>query len=153
VNRVAGLERRLPVQIVPGPSLTIRADGDQLEQLLINLVRNAVDASLDTGGSVRTGWTARDGRLEVWVEDEGPGLPETANLFVPFFTTKAQGSGISLALSRQIAEAHLGEDRFRVDSYVDEMRGEDVVRRIHYTCVAVRINEDEWRITTLETLP
>ena len=46
--------------------------------------------------------------LELWVEDEGPGLADTANLFVPFFTTKPQGSGIGLVLCRQIAEAHGG---------------------------------------------
>jgi nitrogen fixation/metabolism regulation signal transduction histidine kinase len=108
VRRIAALETRIPVAVEPGPSLAVRADGDQLDQLLINLVRNAVDASLETGGGVCVGWDRRDGRLEVWVRDEGPGLPETANLFVPFFTTKPQGSGIGLALSRQIAEAHGG---------------------------------------------
>ena len=80
----------------------------QLEQLLINLVRNAVDAALETGGSVRAGWRKKSNYLEVWVEDDGPGLPNTTNLFVPFFTTKPQGSGIGLVLSRQIAEAHGG---------------------------------------------
>jgi signal transduction histidine kinase len=76
--------------------------------LLINIVRNAVDASLETRGRVSIGWTPANGFLEVRVDDEGPGLPETSNLFVPFFTTKPQGSGIGLALSRQIAEAHGG---------------------------------------------
>jgi signal transduction histidine kinase len=77
--------------------------------LLINLIRNAADATLETGGSVRIGWSRQGSQLDVWVLDDGLGLPNTANLFVPFFTTKPGGSGIGLVLSRQIAEAHGGE--------------------------------------------
>jgi signal transduction histidine kinase len=108
VRRVVGLETRLPVSLCPGPELTIRADGDQLEQLLINLVQNAVEAALETDGGVNVSWRKNGSYLEVEVNDEGPGLPNTANLFVPFFTTKPDGSGIGLVLSRQIAEAHGG---------------------------------------------
>jgi two-component system nitrogen regulation sensor histidine kinase NtrY len=108
IRRVVELETRLKVNVEPGPEMTIRADGDQLDQLLINLVRNAVDASLETGGAVTVGWHRDNGQVAVWVRDEGPGLPDTANLFVPFFTTKPNGSGIGLALSRQITEAHRG---------------------------------------------
>ncbi|HVG44675.1 MAG TPA: ATP-binding protein [Longimicrobium sp.] len=104
VRQTAGLETRLPVRVVPGAPTEIDADRDQLEQLLINLVRNATDAALETGGGVRVGWGRHGETLEVWVEDDGPGLSETANLFVPFFTTKPNGTGIGLVLSRQIAE-------------------------------------------------
>jgi nitrogen fixation/metabolism regulation signal transduction histidine kinase len=108
VRRVVSLETRLPVEVVPGPELHISADGDQLDQLLINLLRNAVDASLETNGTVRVGWGREDGMVTIWVRDEGPGVADTTNLFVPFFTTKPHGSGIGLALSRQITEAHKG---------------------------------------------
>jgi two-component system, NtrC family, nitrogen regulation sensor histidine kinase NtrY len=108
VRRVAGVETRLGVRINEGPDLTIRADRDQLEQLLINLVHNAVDAALQTGGGVTMGWKREGRSFELWIDDQGAGLPNASNLFVPFFTTKPGGSGIGLVLSRQIAEAHGG---------------------------------------------
>jgi nitrogen fixation/metabolism regulation signal transduction histidine kinase len=108
IHRVAALETRLAVTVEPGPFLTVYADGDQLDQMLINVVRNAVDASLATGGGVRVTWDQASRTAVVVVEDQGQGLPESGNLFVPFFTTKPEGSGIGLVLSRQIVEAHGG---------------------------------------------
>ena len=108
IRRVAGLETRLAVQLRPGPAITLSADRDQLEQLIINLVRNAADAALETQGEVAVRWATNGAYLEVRIEDDGPGISNPSNLFVPFFTTKPGGSGIGLVLSRQIAEAHGG---------------------------------------------
>lgn len=108
VRRVAALERRVPMDVEPGPPLVVPADPDQLEQALINLVQNGADAALQTGGRVRLGWHEVEGGVELWVEDGGPGLSNPENLFVPFYTTKPKGTGIGLVLARQIAEAHGG---------------------------------------------
>ncbi|MBI1356485.1 MAG: PAS domain-containing protein [Acidobacteria bacterium] len=108
VERVAGVETRLRPSVEPGPPVEIAADPDQLEQALINLVRNGADAALETGGAVRLSWSAGHGLVEIRVEDEGPGLADDANLFVPFYTTKPDGAGVGLVLSRKIAERHGG---------------------------------------------
>lgn len=109
ITRAAALEQRMAVRVAQGHDVTIRVDPDQLEQLLINLIRNAVDASLEAQGcEVIVEWISNEEQVRIAVIDDGAGLSATANLFVPFFTTKPGGSGVGLALSRFIAEAHNG---------------------------------------------
>jgi len=113
-ERVIALDPRLPVALLGGPSVTLRYDIAQIEQALINLVKNAVDAALEqrsagrSAAGVRVSWRKYNAMVEIRIEDDGPGIAQTANLFVPFFTTKREGSGIGLVLCRQIAENHGG---------------------------------------------
>ncbi|UCD52632.1 MAG: hypothetical protein JSW27_08340 [Phycisphaerales bacterium] len=112
VRHVVGLEKRMAVSVRSGPEVTVRGDRGHLEQLLINIIANAVEASTeghpDGDGQVEIGWTVARGQVEVWIDDDGPGLLTTNDPFIPFFTTKPRGSGIGLTLGRQIAEAHGG---------------------------------------------
>lgn len=108
LRRVARLEQRVAVQIADAPALPLQADPDQLEQALINLVKNVADAVLPLDGGVRVRWYRDGDTAEVEIEDDGPGLGATENLFVPFYTTKPGGAGIGLVLARQIAEGHGG---------------------------------------------
>jgi len=113
LRHVIELERRIDVRLDAGPPARVNADRDLLEQLLINVVRNAVDAALETGGAVAATWRRGVDELEIAVIDEGPGLSGTQNLFVPFYTTKPGGTGIGLILCRQIADAHGGSFHLR----------------------------------------
>ena len=108
LRRVAALEQRVPVKLGALPELRFAADPDQLEQALINLVKNAAEASLAQHGGVEIRARADGGQVHIEILDEGLGLSGSDNLFVPFFTTKPGGSGIGLVLARQIIEGHGG---------------------------------------------
>jgi len=132
LERGARMETRVPIVIESGPDLTIQADSDQLEQVLINLLRNAADATDSQAAQIVVRWRFERWQVVVEIEDEGPGLAATANLFVPFFTTKPGGSGIGLVLCRQIIEAHGG-----VLSLTNRDGARGCLARLHLPCQSV----------------
>jgi nitrogen fixation/metabolism regulation signal transduction histidine kinase len=144
VSHVAGLEFRLKVRVLPGPDVKVNVDPDQLEQVLINLTRNALEAMLDKpagdkqGPAVTLSWHVTGRDLDLFIRDQGPGLLDTANLFVPFYTTKKTGTGIGLLLSRNIIEAHGGRLSIRNR---EDCSGCEVQIKIP-NCITAELNEN-----------
>jgi len=103
------LEHRDSIKVTPGPEVALEGDAAQLEQALVNLIRNAVEAARVTGGGCTLSWSCVGDDVIITLVDEGPGIQNPDNLFVPFFSTKPTGSGIGLVLSRNIIESHGGE--------------------------------------------
>lgn len=120
IERVSQLETRVAVRATPGEEITVSVDADQIQQALINLLRNAAEAALgtntdqhDPSACVEIGWKIAAHEVVIAITDNGLGLSNESNLFVPFYTTKPNGTGIGLALAQQIAQAHRGSVELR----------------------------------------
>lgn len=107
VERIAALYTTRTL-VYDGPSLSVFVDPSQFEQLMLNLVKNALEAS-PPEQPVEIAVSVDADRVRIAIRDRGPGLADTRNLFVPYYSTKPGGSGIGLFLSRQIAFNHDGD--------------------------------------------
>lgn len=110
INRLTSIFAPAALEWVgPVPDIQLFGDPVQLEQALINLVKNALEAAGGEAPSAQMRCAVKDGFCEFEITDSGSGISNTNNLFVPFYTTKPDGSGVGLALTRQIADRHYGE--------------------------------------------
>jgi len=109
-------EVRLEVDLTSSP-LMVQGDPDQLKQVFLNLIQNAVEA-LEDGGTVRVSSSESLTHAQVIIDDDGPGIPEELQekVFDPFFTTKSAGTGLGLAISRNIVQDHNGTLSFDATS-------------------------------------
>jgi len=111
VSKVLGLYQSQHIEIQTSVDVNLSIDAVQIEQVLINLLKNAAEAIKNSGvdGKVTISWQQQGRVFKLAIKDDGTGVSNPDNLFVPFYTTKAQGSGIGLVLCRQIIEAHGGK--------------------------------------------
>ena len=94
---------------IPPAPVMVEGDKDKLKQVILNLSRNGMEA-MDQGGKLTVRVQCLEGQVEITVTDEGPGIPEPEleKIFVPFYTTKKQGTGLGLSVSKRIIEEHRG---------------------------------------------
>lgn len=111
VNKIIPLYAKSNIIITDTPNVTMLIDPVQIEQVLINIIKNSVESmqSVNSQGVVDLSWLAEKNTFTLTISDEGAGILNPDNLFVPFYTTKQRGSGIGLVLCRQILEAHNGQ--------------------------------------------
>ena len=110
VEKIVALFSHTAIEIETETNFTLQLDPIQFEQVLINLIKNAVEATALTNpdGTIKIRWAVSHQFFKLDICDQGTGISNPNNLFVPFYSTKKQGSGIGLVLSRQIIEAHNG---------------------------------------------
>jgi len=105
-GRAKGIEIQLEVPVAP---VLVEGDRNKLKQVILNLARNGMEA-MDQGGTLTLRARCLEEQVEITVSDEGPGIPdpEMDKIFVPFYTTKKQGTGLGLSVSKRIIEEHQG---------------------------------------------
>ncbi|WP_405631095.1 sensor histidine kinase [Pseudoalteromonas sp. Ld20] len=116
IHSTTALYPQINWQLPKSPDISFFVDCQQLQQALVNLITNAIEASNTNQSasnkepiSLTLQWKISEGKLLIQLLDSGVGIANIDNLFVPFYTTKTQGSGIGLVLSRQIAMNHDGD--------------------------------------------
>ncbi|MEO8737445.1 MAG: ATP-binding protein [Edaphobacter sp.] len=137
VECAARLETRVNIAVASTSDMTLIVDADQIQQALINLTRNAAEAALSSdtlseeAPEVKIAWEIVGSEIVIAILDNGAGLINAGNLFVPFYTTKESGTGIGLVLTQQIAQAHKGS--VRLANRTDGQKGCRAELRLPYS--------------------